>query len=208
MRSCRPNAHRIPLLLHSFLVRTLPSVIGYGTALAVVLGTFDYTGGSITGLFREPGEDEVARRESVRKDYRRPIEETVEMLGEGRGIRWPLVFDCGRTGLTTLKASMDQDTRTGDARDSARSMALISRMCRGDNKKIKIKKRRAAGVEDVYVEEVFSGLSCKTWGETRRPNRIQLYGAFCRVMCRERISTISVCGSSDNSVIEHRYIIR
>ena len=111
----------------------MPAVFGYSTALAVVLGTFDYTGGSLSGLFREPNEDEVARRESVRKNYRRPIEETIERLGEGRGMSF---FGRGGTGLTTVKVSMDRDTRTGDARDSPRSMALISQMCRGDESRV------------------------------------------------------------------------
>ncbi|KAI5806348.1 hypothetical protein EDC01DRAFT_626430 [Geopyxis carbonaria] len=66
--------------------RTMPAVVGYGTGLAAVLGLFDYTGGSLTGLFKDPNVDEVARKEHLRKNRRRPLEETIEAIGESRGI--------------------------------------------------------------------------------------------------------------------------
>jgi hypothetical protein len=64
----------------------MPAVLGYGAGLAVLLGTFDYTGGTIRGYFREPGFDEITRKENIRKNRRRPFEETVEDIGEGRGM--------------------------------------------------------------------------------------------------------------------------
>ncbi|KAF2838590.1 hypothetical protein M501DRAFT_1004358 [Patellaria atrata CBS 101060] len=69
--------------------RTFGSVLGYGTALAVILGVFDYTGNSITGYTRDSTVDEVSRKEFLRKNRRRPIEETISELGEGRGIYAP-----------------------------------------------------------------------------------------------------------------------
>lgn len=66
-------------------VRTAPSVLGYGTALAAVLGAFNYAGGKLTGYEVDPNVDEVARKEYLRKNRRRPMEETVQQLGEGRG---------------------------------------------------------------------------------------------------------------------------
>lgn len=66
-------------------VRTMPAVIGYGAGLALILGAFDYTGGSLTGLFKDMNMDEVTRKEMLRAGRRRPIDETVEELGEGRG---------------------------------------------------------------------------------------------------------------------------
>jgi hypothetical protein len=75
-----------------YTVRTAPAVAGYGTALAVVLGTWQYAGGKITGYAIDPTVDEVARKEYVRKNRRRPMEETLEQIGEGRGMDitpWP-----------------------------------------------------------------------------------------------------------------------
>ncbi|KAI9822562.1 MAG: hypothetical protein M1827_000281 [Pycnora praestabilis] len=69
--------------------RTLPAVLGYGAGLAVLLATFDYTGGVLTGYTKDPEVDEFARKEYLRKNRRRPIEQTVAELGEGRGIYGP-----------------------------------------------------------------------------------------------------------------------
>ncbi|KAI9707309.1 MAG: hypothetical protein M1836_000269 [Candelina mexicana] len=69
--------------------RTIPAVLGYGAGLAVLLGTFDYTGGVLTGYTRDPEVDEFERKEQLRKNRRRPISETVAELGEGRGIYGP-----------------------------------------------------------------------------------------------------------------------
>lgn len=67
-------------------VRSAPAVVGYGCALAVVLGAFSYTGGKLDGYRRDPMVDEVARKEYLRKNRRRDIEGTLEELGEGRGM--------------------------------------------------------------------------------------------------------------------------
>ncbi|MCJ1299025.1 hypothetical protein MMC08_001816 [Hypocenomyce scalaris] len=69
--------------------RTLPAVLGYGAGLAVLLGTYDYTGGVLTGYDKDPNGDEYLRKEQLRKNRRRPIQETLEELGEGRGIYGP-----------------------------------------------------------------------------------------------------------------------
>jgi hypothetical protein len=53
------------------------------------MGVYDYTGGKLTGYDKDPSIDEVARKEALRKDRRRPIEETIAELGEGRGIYAP-----------------------------------------------------------------------------------------------------------------------
>jgi len=68
------------------IVRNLPAVLGYGAGLAVLLGTFDYTGGVLTGYDKDPSVDEYERKEHLRKNRRRPIQETIEELGEGRGM--------------------------------------------------------------------------------------------------------------------------
>lgn len=73
------------LELTVFVVRTLPAVLGYGAGLAVLLGTYDYTGGVLSGYDKDPNVDEYLRKEQLRKNRRRPIQETLEELGEGRG---------------------------------------------------------------------------------------------------------------------------
>ena len=76
------------LSLHTdrHLVRTLPAVLGYGAGFAILLGAFDYTGGVLTGYDKDPNVDEYERKEALRKNRRRPIQETLEQLGEGRGM--------------------------------------------------------------------------------------------------------------------------
>ena len=62
--------------------------MGYGAALSVVLAAFTYTGGKLTGYERDPAVDEVSRKEYLRKNRRRPVDEIVNELGEGRGMCW------------------------------------------------------------------------------------------------------------------------
>ncbi|MCJ1311015.1 hypothetical protein MMC25_004685 [Agyrium rufum] len=69
--------------------RSLPAVLGYGATMAIAMAAFDYTGGSLKGLHRDPDEDEFERKQSLRKNRRRPIGETLQDLGEGRGIYGP-----------------------------------------------------------------------------------------------------------------------
>lgn len=65
--------------------RSAPAVFGYGAALSVVLAAFTFTGGKLTGYERDPTVDEVSRKEYLRKNRRRPVDEIVNELGEGRG---------------------------------------------------------------------------------------------------------------------------
>jgi hypothetical protein len=67
------------------LARTMPAVVGFGAGLAIVLGAFDYTGAVLTGYSKDPSIDEVERKEYLRKNRRKPIQETIAELGEGRG---------------------------------------------------------------------------------------------------------------------------
>jgi hypothetical protein len=66
--------------------RSAPAVLGYGAALSVVLAAFTFTGGKLTGYERDPTVDEVSRKEYLRKNRRRPVDEIVNELGEGRGM--------------------------------------------------------------------------------------------------------------------------
>lgn len=70
-------------------VLSLPAIVGYGAGLSVIMAAFDYTGAKLTGFTKDPSVDEVARKEYLRRNRRRPIEQTVAELGEGRGIFAP-----------------------------------------------------------------------------------------------------------------------
>ena len=52
---------------------------------SVVLSAFEFTGGKMTGYDKDPNVDDYARKQELRKNRRRPIEETIRELGEGRG---------------------------------------------------------------------------------------------------------------------------
>lgn len=59
--------------------------LGLGAGLAVLQGIFDYTGGKFTGYGEDPNVNEYERKEELRRNKRRPIQETLLELGEGRG---------------------------------------------------------------------------------------------------------------------------
>lgn len=73
------------MLMH-LIAGSTPAVLGWGALTAIVLGAFDYTGGTLTGYKKDPEMDEFERKEYMRKNRRRPIQETIDELGEGRGI--------------------------------------------------------------------------------------------------------------------------
>ena len=66
-------------------VRTFPAVLGLGAGLGVAQGVFHYTGGSLWGYGKDPDRDEYEHKEMLRTTRRRPLQETIEQLGEGRG---------------------------------------------------------------------------------------------------------------------------
>ncbi|KAK5940594.1 hypothetical protein PMZ80_007011 [Knufia obscura] len=70
--------------------RTFPAVLGNGLALGVVVGVAAYTG---TAMFGTPGlhpeEGRWPTKEEHRKRFSRPANETINELGEGRGIYGP-----------------------------------------------------------------------------------------------------------------------
>ncbi|KAI8964213.1 hypothetical protein F5Y11DRAFT_113169 [Daldinia sp. FL1419] len=69
----------------------MPQILGFGAAFSIVMSAFEYTGGSLRGASRPEvaGMDEYDRKEFMRKNRRRPIEETISEIGEGRGINPP-----------------------------------------------------------------------------------------------------------------------
>jgi len=69
--------------------RSMPSVLGNGLALGVVLAGVQYTGGSFFRDTDVADDERYLSKEEIRKRFRRPINETINELGEGRGIYGP-----------------------------------------------------------------------------------------------------------------------
>ncbi|KAK4237579.1 hypothetical protein C8A03DRAFT_15907 [Achaetomium macrosporum] len=67
----------------------MTKILGFGALTGVILAVYDYTGGSLRGYMERPEMDEYERKEMLRKNRRRPIEETLAEIGEGRGIKPP-----------------------------------------------------------------------------------------------------------------------
>lgn len=66
--------------------RSMPAVLGRGAALATIVGVFEYTGGLVVPTGKDPQVDDFDRKEALKKRYRRPVEETINEIGEGRGM--------------------------------------------------------------------------------------------------------------------------
>ena len=87
-------------MLIQITARTLPAVLGYGALFSVILSAFDYSGGALQGSKKDSKEDEFERKERLRKNRRRPIQETIDELGEGRGnFSIPNIIICLLTDL-------------------------------------------------------------------------------------------------------------
>jgi len=69
--------------------RAMPSVIGNGVLLGVALAGAQYGGGAIFSQRSDPDEDKFATKEEVRRRFRRPVNEMINEIGEGRGIYGP-----------------------------------------------------------------------------------------------------------------------
>lgn len=68
----------------------MPAVLGYGSGLAIAAFAFDYTQTSLSGQKNDPTVDEFERKMMMRKNRKRPIDETIAELGEGRGMLYML----------------------------------------------------------------------------------------------------------------------
>jgi hypothetical protein len=91
---CEPThevLHLGKLQLTSLTVGSTPAVLGFGALTATVLGAYDYTGGRLNGFKKDAEMDEFERKEYLRKNRRRPIEQTISEIGEGRGMRSPFM---------------------------------------------------------------------------------------------------------------------
>ncbi|KAF9873450.1 Tim17/Tim22/Tim23 family protein [Colletotrichum karsti] len=69
--------------------KKMPVVLGLGAGFAAWQGIFTLTGGRLRGWTDRLDEDEFENKIAMRANKRRPIEETIAEIGEGRGIRPP-----------------------------------------------------------------------------------------------------------------------
>ncbi|KAF8424110.1 NADH-ubiquinone oxidoreductase 213 kDa subunit [Tirmania nivea] len=69
--------------------RTLSAVLGYGSSLALAMGVFDYTGGSLKTIWKDVGLDEVSRKEMIRATRQRPVEELISQISESPMVHGP-----------------------------------------------------------------------------------------------------------------------
>lgn len=102
----------------------MPAIIGYGAGLSIIMTAFDYTGGSLFGYSRDPTIDEYDRKEALRKNRRRPIQETIEELGEGRG--WRFAETMNYPVLTHWQVYMHRAMQTEEHKGSRRHMGSTS----------------------------------------------------------------------------------
>ncbi|KAJ3485217.1 hypothetical protein NLG97_g6865 [Lecanicillium saksenae] len=67
--------------------KRMPIVMALGAFVGGVQGSFKLLGGRLDSFKQE--DDEFARKETVRRTTRLPVEQTVSEIGEGRGIKPP-----------------------------------------------------------------------------------------------------------------------
>ncbi|PSR97820.1 hypothetical protein BD289DRAFT_383755 [Coniella lustricola] len=68
----------------------MPAVLGWGVSTALLMSGFEFSGGTLLNRKTESAEmEEWDTKEKLRTLRRRPIEETIALVGEGRGIQPP-----------------------------------------------------------------------------------------------------------------------
>jgi len=63
----------------------MPSVLGNGVLLGVALAGAQYAGGNLFSQRSDPDEDKFVTKEEIRRRFRRPVNEMINEIGEGRG---------------------------------------------------------------------------------------------------------------------------
>jgi hypothetical protein len=77
-------SHRFNCAVLTKIGGSTAAVLGYGALASVVMGAWDFTGSKLTGYERKE-DDEFKSYVDMRQNRRRPIEETIAEIGEGRG---------------------------------------------------------------------------------------------------------------------------
>lgn len=107
-------------------------MVGFGAALSLAQFAFEYTGGKFSGFAQDAEVDEYERKEQLRRNRRRPIEQTLQEMGEGRGTSHhpPAVCE-GERGRNVL--NIDRYLRSWIPRKTAREAeAELWHRCPGD----------------------------------------------------------------------------
>jgi hypothetical protein len=63
----------------------MSSVLGYGVLLAVTMAASEYTGHSMLSDVTDPEKDRFQNKTEIRNRFRRPVNELINEVGEGRG---------------------------------------------------------------------------------------------------------------------------
>lgn len=64
----------------------MSSVVGCGVLLAVTLAAAQYTGNGMLNDTTDPERDRLREKMEIRNRFRRPLSETINEIGEGRGM--------------------------------------------------------------------------------------------------------------------------
>ena len=64
----------------------MSSVIGRGVLVAVTLAAASYTGNSMLSETVDPETDRFLSKSEIRNRFRRPVNELINEIGEGRGM--------------------------------------------------------------------------------------------------------------------------
>ncbi len=59
-------------------------VLGIGAFMSIIMATYSFVGGSLSGGAGNQEASEFERKEYLRNNRRRPVEETLAEVGEGR----------------------------------------------------------------------------------------------------------------------------
>lgn len=121
---------------------------------------FRYTAGLRGTLSGEVDEDEVERRQAMKKQHRRPLSETLEQLGEGRGKLGIALF----TWLTTDNNRYLRPWIRGE--EATENYGQVRYRCKGSAgldairnflKVSNISRQRAPRIEHMYILLVLTG---------------------------------------------------
>ena len=67
--------------------RSMAAALGSGATLATILYAVNFAGSNVFGDHSRNPDDPIAEKDAIRKRFRRPLNETVNEIGEGRGMR-------------------------------------------------------------------------------------------------------------------------
>jgi hypothetical protein len=104
--------------------RTIPSVLGNGLAVGVILAATHVAGANFIIAPPEGTEDKMLAREELRRRFRRPIQETINEIGEGRGMALSKCMTMSACANRLVQASTDQGMKRDGRRESSRGTAL------------------------------------------------------------------------------------